>query len=538
MTQRPCTTPPAAPRGSAMRYLCVALMCVCLFATGWFAGKVYGGSVELPQWLTRLGEMAAYNPEEPLLFNSGLFMLLFVAFTGIHTLCRRRRGLQMAAVIAFSLYFYWKSSATYCFILLGICLTDYGLGLTMGATRSRTMRRALVWANVLINVGMLVYFKYFNLLGQTLASITSTDFDPLDLVLPAGISFFSFRSMSYMVDLYRRRMEPCRSLADYLFFLTFFPPLLAGPVVRAADMLPQIRAGRPATRAMVSEGIFLVICGLVKKVIVADYLAGNFVDRIFDNPALYSGFENLMGVAGFTIQIYCDFSGYSDMAIGLALMLGFRFKDNFNAPFKSQSPTEFWRRWHISLSSWLRDYIYIPLGGNRRGKARQYVNLTVTMLAGGLWHGASWMYLLWGGYNGALLAAHKAVRKHWPAPRRLKGTRLLAAANITLTLALIMAGMMIFRAHTPADIAVMSRQILTDFRPQVIPSFIEAYMLITCIIAGAWMMHWLPRRHTIGLMRRFSALPTAAQAAILAIAIFFIIQTRQADLVPFVYLKY
>ncbi|HAP30281.1 MAG TPA: membrane-bound O-acyltransferase family protein, partial [Porphyromonadaceae bacterium] len=235
---------------------------------------------------------------------------------------------------------------------------------------------------------------------------------------------------------------------------------------------------------------------------------------------------------------YFDFSGYSDMAIGLALMLGFRFKDNFNAPFKSQSPTEFWRRWHISLSSWLRDYIYIPLGGNRRGKARQYVNLTVTMLAGGLWHGASWMYLLWGGYNGALLAAHKAVRKHWPAPRRLKGTRLLAAANITLTLALIMAGMMIFRAHTPADIAVMSRQILTDFRPQVIPSFIEAYMLITCIIAGAWMMHWLPRRHTIGLMRRFSALPTAAQAAILAIAIFFIIQTRQADLVPFVYLKY
>ena len=350
-----------------MRYLCVALMCVCLFATGWLAGKVYGGSWELPPWLTRLGEMAAYTPGEPLLFNSGLFMLLFVAFTGIHTLCRRRRGLQMAAVIAFSLYFYWKSSATYCFILLGICLTDYGLGLTMGATRSRTMRRALVWANVLINVGMLVYFKYFNLLGQTLASITSTDFDPLDLVLPAGISFFSFRSMSYMVDLYRRRMEPCRSL-------------LAGPVVRAADMLPQIRAGRPATRAMVSEGIFLVICGLVKKVIVADYLAGNFVDRIFDNPALYSGFENLMGVAGFTIQIYCDFSGYSDMAIGLALMLGFRFKDNFNAPFKSQSPTEFWRRWHISLSSWLRDYIYIPLGGNRRGKARQYVNLTGTTL--------------------------------------------------------------------------------------------------------------------------------------------------------------
>ena len=414
MTPRPCPAPPAAPRGSAMRYLCVALMCVCLFATGWLAGKVYGGSWELPPWLTRLGEMAAYTPGEPLLFNSGLFMLLFVAFTGIHTLCRRRRGLQMAAVIAFSLYFYWKSSATYCFILLGICLTDYGLGLTMGATRSRTMRRALVWANVLINVGMLVYFKYFNLLGQTLASITSTDFDPLDLVLPAGISFFSFRSMSYMVDLYRRRMEPCRSLADYLFFLTFFPPLLAGPVVRAADMLPQIRAGRPATRAMVSEGIFLVICGLVKKVIVADYLAGNFVDRIFDNPALYSGFENLMGVAGFTIQIYCDFSGYSDMAIGLGRAVGFHFPENFKHPYTCTSMTDFWRRWHMSLGSFFRDYVYIPLGGNRRHQA---LNILTVWFLTGMWHGASWNFIIWGLYFGLIIMLEKYTLLRWKVPR-------------------------------------------------------------------------------------------------------------------------
>lgn len=522
------------------RCLLLTPIYVALFAIGWLTTA----DIEIFPDLTAridsslLKEVLAYDAAHPLLFNTGLFLLLFPAFIGLYTLCRRQRTLRMVLVIVFSLYFYWKSSAQYCFILLGICVSDYWLGLMMGHTRNRAGRRALVWANVLINVGMLVYFKYFNLLYSTFADFTGTDFAPLDIILPAGISFFSFRSISYMVDLYRRKMEPCRSITEYIFFLTFFPPLLAGPVVRAADMLPQIRAGRQATRAMISEGIFLVICGLVKKVIVADYISGNFVERVFDNPALYSGFENLMGVIGFTIQIYCDFSGYSDMAIGLALMMGFRFKDNFDAPFKSQNPTEFWRRWHISLSSWLRDYIYIPLGGNRRGKTRRYVNLTLTMLIGGLWHGTSWMYLLWGGYNGVLLTGHKMVSKRWHTPALLKGTRLLPAINITLTMTLIMAGMMIFKAHSVGDIGVICRRIFTDFRPQVIPSFVEAYLLITCLIAGAYVMHYLPRRHTDALKRRFDATPLLLQAAILAIAIFIIIQARQADLVPFVYLQY
>ena len=188
------------------------------------------------------------------------------------------------------------------------------------------------------------------------------------VILPAGISFFTFRSISYIVDIYRGKLEPCDNFLDYAFFLTFFPPLLAGPVVRAVDMLPQIKERPNVTTEMISEGLFLIMTGLVKKVVIADYISANFVDRIFDNPMLYSGFENLMGCVGFTVQLYCDFSGYSDMAIGLALLMGYRFKINFAAPFKSQNPTEFWRRWHISLSTWLRDYVYIPLGGNRKGR--------------------------------------------------------------------------------------------------------------------------------------------------------------------------
>ena len=167
---------------------------------------------------------------------------------------------------------------------------------------------------------------------------------------------------------------------------------------------------------MISEGLFLIMTGLVKKVVIADYISANFVDRIFENPALYTGFENLMGAVGFTVQLYCDFSGYSDMAIGLALLMGYRFKENFAAPFKSQSPTEFWRRWHISLSTWLRDYVYIPLGGNRKGRARAYFNQFITMVIGGLWHGASWMYVIWGAYHGLLLVIHKAIRQVWRLP--------------------------------------------------------------------------------------------------------------------------
>ena len=178
-------------------------------------------------------------------------------------------------------------------------------------------------------------------------------------------------------------------------------------------MLPQIYARPEATRQQVSRGLVLIMFGLVKKVIVADYISGNFVDRIFDNPSLYSGFENLMGAIGFTLQLYCDFSGYSDMAIGIALLLGFEFKDNFNAPFKAQNPSDFWRRWHISLSTWLRDYLYIPMGGNRKGKVRTYINNFLTMVIGGLWHGASWMYIIWGAYHGLLLALHKMFKRIW-----------------------------------------------------------------------------------------------------------------------------
>lgn len=485
-----------------------------------------------------LQKLLLFDSSQPLLFNTGLFLLLFAGFLLVYALMRRTNKAKMVVTIAFSLYFYYKSSAECCFILLGVCLSDYMLGLWLGNVRNRTGRRMIVALNVVMNVGMLVYFKYFNMLYETFASITGTSFDPLDIILPAGISFFSFRSISYIVDIYRGKLEPCRNLLDYVFFLTFFPPLLAGPVVRAMDMLPQIKANNPATKAMIGEGMFLIMSGLIKKVVIADYISGNFVDRIFENPSLYSGFENVMGTVGFTLQLYCDFSGYSDMAIGIALLLGYRFKDNFNAPFKSQSPTEFWRRWHISLSTWLRDYIYIPLGGNRKGQARQYGNLLTTMVIGGLWHGASWMYVIWGAYHGLLLTGHKAINKVWPNHPLKKDSTTIRTINIFITFTLVVIGFTFFRCTSLENLQEMTTQIFTAFHPEIAVQFAKAYALILTAMGIGFVMHFSPSSWRTRLLGRYISLPIVIQAAILAVILFIVIQTRRSELVPFVYLQY
>lgn len=488
--------------------------------------------------LNRLKDILAYDPASPLLFNTGLFLLLFVAFMCLYELLRRFPVPKMLLTIAFSLYFYYKSSAQYCWLLIGICLSDYVLGNVLGALGNRMARKAVVTLNIVINIGLLIYFKYFNLLYATWSQMRGADFDPLDIILPAGISFITFRSISYIIDIYRGDIMPERNLLHYTFFLTFFPPLLAGPVVRARDFLPQVKNPEPVSQAMISEGLYMIMIGLVKKIIIADYLSGNFVNRIFDNPSLYSGFENLVGCVAFTIQIYCDFSGYSDMAIGIALLLGFRFKKNFDAPFKSQNPSEFWRRWHISLSTWLRDYLYIPMGGSRRGKWRTYLNNFITMLLGGLWHGASWMYILWGAYQGLLLAIHKALKPLWRIPEWLKNAPITKLANIAITFTLTVIGFTIFRADSLETLGSIFTQIWSSFHLDVAPQFITGYLTIVLALCAGLIMHFTPTRWTGDATRAYTAMPLTIQGLLLAAVLFLVIQARSSDLVPFIYLQY
>lgn len=339
---------------------------------------------------TKLADILTYDPRQPMIFSSGLFLFLFLGFSLIYVLLQKRTTARLLFVSAFSYYFYYKSSGVYFFLLGIVTVSDFLLAARMDRTETRWKRKLLVVVSLCINLGLLCYFKYTNFFYEMLCPLWNGHYEAFDIFLPVGISFFTFQSLSYTIDVYRRDLKPLDNLLDYVFYVSFFPQLVAGPIVRARDFIPQIRQPLFVSGEMFGQGVFFIVSGLFKKAVISDYISINFVERIFDNPSLYSGLENLFGVYGYALQIYCDFSGYSDMAIGIALLLGFRFPINFNSPYKSDSVTDFWHRWHISLSTWLRDYLYISLGGNRKGKLRTYLNLILTMLLGGLWHGASW----------------------------------------------------------------------------------------------------------------------------------------------------
>ena len=322
----------------------------------------------------KLVSMLTYDASQPLIFSSGLFLFLFAGFLFFYGFTRRAPMARIVYVILFSLYFYYKSSGIYFLLLVFASVSDYWIAHAIYKVRTQRAKYWLVGLSVLVNLGMLGYFKYTNFLIEIANNLFGQGFlNFQNIFLPVGISFFVFQSMSYTIDICRGQLKPLNNWADYLFYLSFFPQLVAGPIVRAKDFIPQIRQNPlRVTREMFGMGVFLILIGLFKKAVISDYISLNFVDRIFDEPLLYSGFECLMGIYGYALQIYCDFSGYSDMAIGIALLLGFRFPKNFDAPYKSATITEFWRRWHISLSTWLRDYLYISLGGNRKGRIRLF----------------------------------------------------------------------------------------------------------------------------------------------------------------------
>jgi D-alanyl-lipoteichoic acid acyltransferase DltB (MBOAT superfamily) len=358
---------------------------------------------------TALFEQFGYLPEQPMLFHHGIFLFVFANFIILYGLLKAKSTLQKALLIGFSFYFYYKSSGNYLFLLLLTIGIDYLFSRLI--IREKDVRRSsiLTAVGIFFSLSFLLYFKYLDFflrsfgIGDTQSSVSTT-------FLPIGISFYTFQSISYLVDIHRRKIK-LPSLLDYLLYMSFFPHLVAGPIVRAKDFLPQLRKKINVTKANINEGFFLIAKGFVKKAIIADFIA-QYVDIIYASPKGIGGVEATFAVLGYALQIFCDFSGYTDMAIGIALLLGYRLCLNFDSPYKAIHITEFWRKWHISLSSWLRDFIYIPLGGNQKGFALQLLFLLLTMTIGGLWHGADWKFVWWGVGHGILLIIHKLILKY------------------------------------------------------------------------------------------------------------------------------
>lgn len=483
-------------------------------------------------------DVLTYNPQQPLIFSSGLFVFLFLAFSLVYVLLRNHTTARLLFVSAFSYYFYYKSSGFYFFLLGIVTVTDFILARIMENTAEKAKRRLLVIISLCVNLGLLCYFKYTNFFYEMFAPLLGGNFEPLDIFLPVGISFFTFQSLSYTIDVYRGDLKPLRNLLDYIFYVSFFPQLVAGPIVRARDFIPQIRQPLFVSNEMFGQGVFFIVSGLFKKAVISDYISVNFVERIFENPGLYSGIENLFGIYGYALQIYCDFSGYSDMAIGLALLLGFRFPMNFNSPYKSDSVTEFWHRWHISLSTWLRDYLYISLGGNRKGKIRTYINLILTMLLGGLWHGASWNFVVWGGLHGVALAVHKFIRSILGREKNYQSSGIKKFFAVIITFHFVCFCWIFFRNTTFDGSVTMIKQIFSSFHPELFGQLVSGYWKVFLLMALGFALHWCPDRWQNACSNTVTRMPLIMQALLIIIVIFIVIQIKSSDIQPFIYFQF
>jgi alginate O-acetyltransferase complex protein AlgI len=389
-----------------------------------------------------------------MIFTSFEFFLFFAAVLVVRSRLRNFVA-EKWFLLAASYLFYMSWSIPCGFLILATSLIDYFVGIGLERIEDQRRRKVLLVVSIAANLGVLGFFKYTNFLLDNLSWTLNavglpTQHWHFDILLPAGISFFTFQSMTYTIETYRRNIRPSHSPRDFLLFVAFFPQLLAGPINRAKDLLPQFDERRRGRILDIEIGLAQFALGAVKKIVISDQIAPH-IDLIFKSPGGYDGFTLLQGLLGYAVQIYCDFSGYSDMAIGCARIMGFQFMENFQMPYSAANITEFWRRWHISLSSWFRDYLYIPLGGNRKGTGRTHVNLMATMLLCGLWHGASWNFVFWGGLHGVSLAIHRAW-KAWDPFGSLKEQPVFGFVwNVfsrVLTLSVVLVGWVFFRAQS------------------------------------------------------------------------------------------
>lgn len=532
-----------------------------------------------------------YNPDEKLLFNTGLFLGLFLVFYFVYGFLRKTFYLRLTYVILFSLFFYYKSSGIYFLLLLLSSVVDYGLSQIIYKETKVTTKKIYLVISVILNLGLLGYFKYMNFMIGAYNDMFNGHFKFHDIFLPVGISFYTFQSMSYIIEIYREEIKPTKNYIEYLFFVSFFPQLVAGPIVRAKDFLPQIYQKLNLTRQDVNNALFLIIGGLIKKTVISNYISINFVDRVFDTPLNYTSFENLMASYGYAIQIYCDFSGYSDMAIGIALLLGFKLPANFRTPYKSTSITDFWRRWHISLSTWLKDFLYISIGGNREGsfagflfpslfffglllwgitsyntsiipliiatisialfclsfllssKRKQTLvtnlNLFTTMLLGGLWHGAGAQFIVWGALHGLALAVHKIFLEFFPSKKDGKSNFLWRFFSILITFHFVVFCWIFFRARDfETALQVINNIGQLTFEPQNWKAIVLGYKNVFLLMLFGYVWHFLPEVITDKMKLVFDTTPLLIKAIILGFVYWIVYATAVAGSQPFIYFQF
>ena len=537
----------------------------------------------------------------------------FVFWIIYYSIKSRNRAARNVFLFCASLFFYYKTSGLFFLILVFSTLLDFSLGLAIHHAGKVWLRRAFVIISISTNLLLLSYFKYayfftqsYNTLVTNLSEIIgvtmynqlevknllalwvntsfSGTFEVGKILLPVGISFYTFQTISYTVDIYRKKLKPVTNILDFGFYVSFFPQLVSGPIVRAADFIPQLFKPYRLSKYHFGLGVFWILNGLLKKAFLADFIANGFIDGVFVDPMRYTGFENLMAIFGYSLQVYADFSGYTDIAIGIALLLGFTLNMNFNSPYKAVNVGEFWKRWHISLSTWLRDYLYIPIGGNRKGSPASYIlililvivaillsgsfwlytcvialslilalillsnlstqfrnwlntniNLMVTMSYGGLWHGASWNFVIWGALNGLGLVVYKLWRRISPWEKgKLKVTR---AWKIIITLCFISFTRIFFRSPDMEVARDMIHQLGAGPYLNVIPQVLKAFWLYYAVMLVGYIIHWLGDDIKIWYRHAFIRSHVLVKGLCCVLAVYVAYQSLQSAQ-PFIYFQF
>ena len=550
----------------------------------------------------RLEDIFRFTENYPLIFTQANFWIFFAVVYFVFALLYKKIPLRNSYLFFVSLFFYYKTSGLFVGILIFSTLLDFFIGKGIFRSNSQNKRLFLVTTSVIVNLSVLCYFKYayfftdsfnalfhtkyevMNWLGYWGNSFSQQNYFTLDkIILPVGISFYTFQTISYSVDVYRRKVTPLNSILDFGFYVSFFPQLVAGPIVRAESFVPQISQPTVIAKDDFNAGTFLILKGLIKKMIFADFIAMHFLDRVFDAPEMFSGFANVMAMIGYSLQIYGDFSGYTDIAIGLALLMGFKLPVNFNAPYKATNAGDYWKRWHISLSTWLRDYLYIPLGGNRKGSIASYIilaimlagvvlafrdwyvfaivfaivllivilaffsttvkqnvntniNLMLTMLIGGLWHGASWKFVIWGGLNGLGIVVYKFWRKI--SPYENKTGWLLHIWKIAITFAFVTFTRIYFRGESMEHIEKWYLQVANNMDWAHAWDVLVHYQLVFWVMLVGYITHWLPESTKEDVEKLYSKSPIPVKIGITMIVGVLCYQAFSADFQPFIYFQF
>ncbi len=474
-----------------------------------------------------------------MLFNSFIFFIFLGIVLPIFYVLPNKSSKNLFLLIA-SYFFYGYWDWRFCLLLALSTFIDFFIGKMLFNSVNEKKRKSLLFLSLLSNLGILGFFKYYNFFVDSFQTFSNNlgwnvDYLHLNIILPVGISFYTFQTLSYTLDIYRKKLEPTNNFVDFALFVAFFPQLVAGPIERAKALLPQLSKKHIPSRLQIKQGIVLIITGLFRKVMIGD-TAGRFVDHIFGDLELYKSVEIISALILFSIQIYADFSGYSKIARGTAKLLGIELMKNFEQPYLSRNITEFWRRWHISLSSWLKDYLYISLGGNQIGKYRTYANLMITMLLGGLWHGASWNFVIWGGLHGLYLSVHKLILgKSKPNYGNMSIISIQDFFRIIITFLLVLFTWLFFRSTSWDTTMLFFHKIIyweSSSYTGIFLTIILSYMAVTIFFD---FLEYKTGSHTYILHIKSNGIKIGILSAMFIVTLIYMFQ---ADPAPFIYFQF